>query len=303
MSPAALLIAAPAALAGAWYLVNPTGARRLEDAEGEAASRARVRLRRANGLLMLAAAVLLYFAVSRTIWLADDDARRPGLALPLAWIALAPAAVGMLLMAWLDVRLTRRLKRRERETWHRDAGSAALLAIALLLIGCDDPQPQPAAPPPLPPPAVVATAAEPPPPSEPEPEAEADGEPQDLPTITLQLGDEPFELMVADTTAEREKGLMFRREMGPNQGMLFVFPGREWRGFWMRNTPLPLDIAFLNHRGQVLNVEPARPFDERQVRSAGRAMFVIELNLGRAAQVGLRRGTKVDIPADVVSQD
>jgi uncharacterized membrane protein (UPF0127 family) len=102
--------------------------------------------------------------------------------------------------------------------------------------------------------------------------------------------------MVADEAEERRVGLMFREDLGANEGMLFVFPESAWRGFWMRDTPSELDIIFLNEGRQVMNIERGVPFSERSVRSAGRAKYVIEIPQGRSVEVGLRRRDIVALP-------
>jgi uncharacterized membrane protein (UPF0127 family) len=125
-----------------------------------------------------------------------------------------------------------------------------------------------------------------------------DGTPQSLPVEDLQVmthkGPVTFHVMVARTDAQREVGLMFRREMAADQGMIFVFPDVEPRAFWMRNTILPLDIIFIDSRGRILNIAArARPFDETSLPSAGPARSVLEINGGLAAKLGIRPGDRV----------
>ena len=279
LSPIALLVSLPAALVGGWYLVNPNAAATLSAAEGPEANRTRVRLRRVNGLVMLLAGCVLYFAVSRTIALSDGG--RAGLALPIAWIALVPLTVVMLVLAYLDMRLTRRLRRRGLEGVVK--GTAAVL-LAVALVSCDDAE-QRAEAPTLDPPAGI--------------EEDDAPQPQMLPTVTMQFGDEAFELMIADDKAEQQTGLMHRQpeDLGENEGMLFVFDDEDWRGFWMKDTPAPLDIVYVAADGTVVNVRRGTPFSERMVHSAGPAKYVIEVAQGRAEAVGVGRGTKLTIPA------
>lgn len=323
MSPIALLLALPVVLAGAWYVVNPHNVARLAELEGTPANRSRRRLRRANGGVMILAGVALYFAVSRVLWLTDETAleagRRPGVLLPLACLALVPLLVAMLALAWADVRLTRRMKRRaigkgvrdSRQGPQNDAGAALVVAtLAVTLAGCDDP------PPPAPPSSVPTPMAQVSPtadqtddspnapqtrPSDPPAESAEieEPQPQTLPTIELTLGGEAFTLMVANDDEERATGLMYRRELGANEGMLFVFPDRDWRGFWMRNTHVPLDILFLDEKARILNIEAGQPYSERSVRSAGRCQYVIEIARGRSRELGLGRGDVIDLPAEV----
>lgn len=126
---------------------------------------------------------------------------------------------------------------------------------------------------------------------------EATTSPTTLPSVEVQVGTERFTLEVADEPGEQETGLMYRKSMPANHGMIFVFPWADVRAFWMRNTLIPLDIVYLDDEATVLNVEPMVPLDESSVRSDGKARYAIELNAGTAKRVGIRRGDKVALPA------
>lgn len=89
-----------------------------------------------------------------------------------------------------------------------------------------------------------------------------------------------LEVEVVADPASREKGLMFRQEMPDNGGMLFVHPADERMGFWMRNTPIPLSIAFLDARGRIMNIADMEPFDERPHFSEGAARYALEVHQG-----------------------
>ena len=78
--------------------------------------------------------------------------------------------------------------------------------------------------------------------------------------------------------------------------MLFVFAEPEWQSFWMKNTYVPLDIAFCDAQGRVLNVAQMAPHDLNGTESAAPAKYVIELPLGAAAKAGLKAGMTVQIP-------
>lgn len=126
----------------------------------------------------------------------------------------------------------------------------------------------------------------------------SDGVPQTLPVEAVQVitrkGPVTFHVMVARTEAQREVGLMFRREMAADQGMIFHFPDVAPRSFWMRNTVLPLDILFIGPNGRILNIAvQARPFDETPVPSEGPARSVLEINGGAAAKLGIQPGDEV----------
>lgn len=114
-----------------------------------------------------------------------------------------------------------------------------------------------------------------------------------LRVVSLVAGRHRLRVEVAATPAEQEKGLMFRKEMGADEGMIFPMDPPRQAYFWMRNTVMPLDIIFIGADRRVLNVVNARPYDETPLPSAGKAAAVLELNAGRAAQLGIGPGTAV----------
>ena len=102
-----------------------------------------------------------------------------------------------------------------------------------------------------------------------------------------------FRAELAATPEEQARGLMFRAEMGPDEGMLFPSKTAEMRTFWMKNTPLPLDLIFIGADGRILNILQGQPYDLAQLPSAGPAIAVLELNAGRAEQLGIGPGDRV----------
>ena len=114
-----------------------------------------------------------------------------------------------------------------------------------------------------------------------------------LRVIPLRAASHLLRVELAATPAEQEMGLMFRTKMGADEGMLFPMNPPRQAYFWMRNTVLPLDIIFIAADRRVLNVVQAKPYDETPLPSAGKAAAVLELNLGRAAQLGIRPGTRL----------
>ena len=100
-------------------------------------------------------------------------------------------------------------------------------------------------------------------------------------TIPVKFGKATLWCEVARTDADRERGLMFRDSLGADRGMLFVFDSPHLANFWMKNTRIPLSIAFLDPRKHVLNLDRMQPFDERsQHPSKGDALYAVEANDG-----------------------
>jgi len=113
-------------------------------------------------------------------------------------------------------------------------------------------------------------------------------------TIETQNGPVRYTVEIADDDAERARGLMFRREMAADHGMLFDFNPPEPASFWMRNTPLSLDIIFIGADGRILNIaEHTTPYSDAPIRSIGAARAVLEVNAGQANARGIRAGDRV----------
>lgn len=93
---------------------------------------------------------------------------------------------------------------------------------------------------------------------------------------------------------------MHREELDPNAGMLFVFDSEELRSFWMKNTPLPLSIAFIDGDGRILEIYDMEPFSLAPVPSRFPARYALEVNQGRFSELEIRPGDRVEIPVDLV---
>ena len=116
--------------------------------------------------------------------------------------------------------------------------------------------------------------------------------------ITTASGKHDFSVEVMRTDEERAKGLMYRRFMAPNRGMLFDFKTEQTVNMWMKNTYLPLDMVFVSHAGVVTAVAAnTTPFSEELINSGGPAYAVIELNAGVAEELGIAPGASVIHPA------
>ena len=103
-----------------------------------------------------------------------------------------------------------------------------------------------------------------------------------------------IDVEIAERATDRMRGLMFRERMDENQGMLFVFPAEEPLSFWMKDTPLPLDIIFLGADRTIVTIrENTVPFSEASVPSDRPAQYVVEVNAGFAARHRLAPGDRV----------
>ena len=98
---------------------------------------------------------------------------------------------------------------------------------------------------------------------------------------------------VANTDASREQGLMYRKSMASNSGMLFVFDQAAQYCMWMRNTRIPLSVAFLDRNGHIINVEEMLPLTENNHCAAKPAKFALEMNAGWFSARGLRVGMAI----------
>lgn len=103
-----------------------------------------------------------------------------------------------------------------------------------------------------------------------------------------------IDIEIADTDAERQRGLMRRRSMGYDRGMLFIFDEVDDGGMWMRNTPLPLDIVFVAPDSQVINIaRRTTPFSEETIEPDAPKKFVVEVRAGFADRFDLTDSTRV----------
>ena len=120
-----------------------------------------------------------------------------------------------------------------------------------------------------------------------------DGKPQSLPITTLKVGPHAVAAEVASTPDQRSLGLMYRFSLPADHGMLFVFPEPQPLAFWMRNTYIPLSIAFIDAEGRILNVVEMAPRSDATHPSRGDALYALEMRKGWFAERGIRPGTQV----------
>lgn len=129
------------------------------------------------------------------------------------------------------------------------------------------------------------------------PPAAAQGQAQPtLPMVTLQAGIHLVKAEVADDERKRAIGLMFRESLAPNHGMLFVFRAKAGHCFWMRNTLIPLSIAFLDDDGTIVNIEDMAPRSEDSHCPKRPVRFALEMEQGWFAKRGLAAGAKLASP-------
>ena len=125
--------------------------------------------------------------------------------------------------------------------------------------------------------------------------AQTEAQPR-LDTITLQAGMHNIRAEVARTPLQTQTGMMFRREMASHEGMLFVFDGLSRRCFWMKNTLLPLSIAFIADDGSVVNLAEMQPQSEASHCSSEPVRYALEMNQGWFAKRGIKPGFKLKGP-------
>lgn len=100
---------------------------------------------------------------------------------------------------------------------------------------------------------------------------------------------------IADDEYQTQTGMMYRKSMANNQGMLFIFPDSQYRYFYMKNTEIPLDIIYVDQNKSIINIQKnAKPFDETSLPSEGPAKYVLEINGGLSTQWNLQKGDKID---------
>jgi uncharacterized membrane protein (UPF0127 family) len=119
------------------------------------------------------------------------------------------------------------------------------------------------------------------------------------PRVTLDIGGVPFSVEVARTDAERTRGLMHRAHLGEHEGMLFVFDRDQHLEFWMKDTTLPLSIAFLSSDGRILEIDDLQPLSLQVVRSELSCRYALEVAQGAFAQAGVSVGDSIALPPEV----
>ena len=116
---------------------------------------------------------------------------------------------------------------------------------------------------------------------------------QQLPVVELKAGMHLIRAEVAADYSSRGRGLMHRKSLGPNAGMLFIFDGPAIHCMWMKNTYIPLSVAFLDDKGEIINIADMQPHSEQSHCAARPARYALEMNQGWFAQRGIKPGAKL----------
>lgn len=116
--------------------------------------------------------------------------------------------------------------------------------------------------------------------------------------ISLEVGSDVYRVEVARTEEQRERGLMNRESLGEKEGMLFVFERDQHLGFWMKDTTIPLSIAFISADGTIREIRDLEPLSERTVKSSRAVRYALELPRGAFERSGAEPGDRIGFPED-----
>ena len=116
--------------------------------------------------------------------------------------------------------------------------------------------------------------------------------------VVIIVGGQQFLVEVVRTREDQAQGLMRRKELGEKAGMIFVYSRDRRLGFWMKDTEIPLSLAFLNAHGDILQIEDMQPFDIRTVLSSRSVRYALELRQGMFDELGVEEGDKIIFPED-----
>lgn len=112
---------------------------------------------------------------------------------------------------------------------------------------------------------------------------------------SLQVGEQQLSVELACTAAEQQQGLMHRKSLPENQGMLFVFEQERTLSFWMKNTLIPLSIAYIDKQGTIVDIQDMQPLDLSTHPSSKPAQYALEVNQGWFKQHGIQAGSAIKL--------
>ena len=116
---------------------------------------------------------------------------------------------------------------------------------------------------------------------------------QQLPVVELRAGIHLIRAEVAADYSTRGRGLMFRKSLAPNGGMLFIFDAADIHCMWMKNTYIPLSVAFVDAQGAIINIADMQPHSEQSHCAARPALYALEMTRGWFAERGVKPGMKL----------
>ena len=114
-------------------------------------------------------------------------------------------------------------------------------------------------------------------------------------TVKVRIHDKRYTFEIAETQEERQKGLMFRKKLDQNSGMLFIFDRTDYLTFYMKDTFIPLDIAFIDSDFTIVDIQQLQPLDETLVISKFKAQYALEVNRRFFEKAGLSVGDKFEL--------
>ena len=117
-----------------------------------------------------------------------------------------------------------------------------------------------------------------------------------LEKVPVTIGGERFSVEVARTEEQKRTGLMNRKSLGRREGMIFVYQSDQHLSFWMKNTSIPLTLAFLSRDGEILQIEELKPLSLKAVVSERAARYALELPRGVLSELGVQVGDRVELP-------
>ncbi len=123
--------------------------------------------------------------------------------------------------------------------------------------------------------------------------------PSGLPTAEIRLGGTSITVEVAATPESRRQGLMNRENLARDRGMFFVFPESDYRSFWMKNTSIPLSLAYIREDGAITGIHELEPFSLESVDSRAEVKYALEVNRGTFERLGVSAGDRVLLPSGI----
>lgn len=190
--------------------------------------------------------------------------------------------------------------------------SLSVIVGALVLVGCQggstptpEPPPEPAPDQTTPKPTPTPTTTTTPEQSDPNYITERLHQLKDFPKATIEINGHKLNVYLALNESNRAEGLMhvLDKHLKIDEGMLFAFSDEQPRSFWMQNTKIDLDLAYISKAGKIVSTHRMKALDESPVPGKGPAMYVLEVKPGAFEQFGIQAGQTVKIPPTVKSED